>query len=69
MEKLRREKRLWVIVFKRSHILKILNWMPLIKGVDVVPLNGDLNGERITFRLASAMRGRSENSPGPASDG
>jgi hypothetical protein len=45
MEKLRREKRLWVIVFKRSHISTILNWMPLIKGVDLAPLNGDLNGE------------------------
>jgi len=37
-------------LYKIVH-LEDLNWMPLIKGVDLVPLNGDLNGEGSPFVL------------------
>jgi anti-sigma factor ChrR (cupin superfamily) len=37
-------------LYKIAHF-EDLNWMPLIKGVDLVPLNGDLNGEGSPFVL------------------
>ena len=37
-------------LYKIVH-LKDLNWMPLIQGVDLVSLDGDLNGEGSPFVL------------------
>jgi hypothetical protein len=37
-------------LYKIAHF-EDLNWMPLIKAVDLGPLNGDLNGEGSPFVL------------------
>ena len=55
-------------LYKTAHF-EDLNWMPLIKGVDLVPLNGDLNGEGSPFVLRLRCANGAKIPPAPASDG